>query len=37
MIAHEFGYSLEYIGEMSVFQFRFLIDWLSWWGKACRK
>jgi hypothetical protein len=37
LIVHEFGYSLEYIGELTPFQFDFLIAWLNWWSEKQKR
>jgi hypothetical protein len=37
LIAHEYGYTLEYIGGLSLFQFKFLLDWIKWLDKKMAK
>jgi hypothetical protein len=32
-IAHEYGYKLEDIGNLTAFQIEFLIEWTRWFSK----
>jgi hypothetical protein len=34
LIAHEYGYTLEYIGQLTPFQFNFLVSWLNWRSRS---
>jgi len=37
LVAREYGYSFEVIGELTAFQFMFLVEWLNWWGRKIGK
>ncbi len=35
-IAYHYGYTLEQISQLSLFQFEFLVDWVKWATKQPR-
>ncbi len=36
-IAHEYGYTLDYIATLTPFQFTFLVEWLGWFNKKLNR